>query len=858
MKKILLLIICVLLRLQISAQVAVTGHVVDDENKPLASVIIKRFSAQHKMRGYATSNHDGEFLINAEVGDSLTFSMLGFQEAHIAVKSKMQPLTVKMSSGAIELKEVSVKSDKVHERGDTVSYLVGAFANSNDRSIGDVIAKMPGFDVDKSSGKISYEGKPISKFYIEGLDMLGGKYGVATNTLPQGEVGVVEVMRKHQPIRVLDDFTYTDDAAVNIKMKNSAKSHWVTSRKFAGGYGNNHSYNAKGDQGLWAVEGFGLRLKSQFQTMLTYKTNNVGLDISRESTNLFDTEVGNQTLPQDFILLSSPMASNLNQERSLFNRSHAVTMNMLKKLNEDSQLNFQLIYNNERDNAWGQRNTVYTRNNGNRVIDNSKTWRSNNNDLYALLKYELNSEKSYLRNSLSSNITWLSQRLEEVGTHSHLQHAYLPVYDIRDNLYVVRRFGKSLISFYSYNTFQNRPQYLDVDSLIRQDVTQKYYATETYGMGGWKLGSFSLSMKMGIKGVLRYLEATASGLPDSLGVLTDKSHFSYAQLYASPQAEFARNGFVFTFFVPFENTYYKYSLSDGKNCFSVSPLINVRWDVTSRITMSLNGSYNVEPLDYNRFYGSLIMQDYLTLNQGCSGFETMKNKTLRYSIFYRNALNGTHLMASVTRRFTETPCTMTQKFIGDYILWGTMTQVTKSSSWLCNFQLQKGLSWLGGKIVLGSLFAHNDSKMLQDGDLVNSKYNMLNASGSLLLSPYKDMTISYSLKYAYSDMKADYSERTSFDRWQHEMSVVVPLSAFRIRLDGDYYHNQIADSKYKDMFLANCTLGYKTKHIDWELKASNIFNKKVYAYTTASNLVTMQSVTAIRGREIMLSINYKP
>ena len=152
-------------------------------------------------------------------------------------------------------------------------------------------------------------------------------------------------MRKHQPIRVLDDFTYTDDAAVNIKMKNSAKSHWVTSRKFAGGYGNNHSYNAKGDQGLWAVEGFGLRLKSQFQTMLTYKTNNVGLDISRESTNLFDTEVGNQTLPQDFILLSSPMASNLNQERSLFNRSHAVTMNMLKKLNEDSQLNFQLIYN---------------------------------------------------------------------------------------------------------------------------------------------------------------------------------------------------------------------------------------------------------------------------------------------------------------------------------------------------------------------------------------------------------------------------------------------------------------------------------------------------------------------------------
>lgn len=858
MKKILFLIICVLLSLQISAQVAVTGHVVDDENKPLAFVIIKCLNTQHKMRGYATSSNNGSFSINAERGDSLTFTMLGFQEVHIAVKGDMKPLTVKMGSGAIELKEVSVKSDKVHERGDTVSYVVGAFANSNDRSIGDVIAKMPGFDVDKSSGKISYEGKPVSKFYIEGLDMLGGKYGAATNTLPQDEVGAVEVMRKHQPIRVLDDFTYTDDAAVNIKMKNSAKSHWVTSWKLAGGYGNNHSDNARGDQGLWAVEGFGLRLKSQFQTMLTYKTNNIGLDISRESTSLFDAESGNQILPQDFILLSSPKASSLNQERSLFNRSHAVTMNMLKKLNEDSQLNFQLVYNNERDNAWGQRNTVYTRNNGNRVIDNSKTLRSNNNDLYALLKYELNSEKSYLRNSLSGNITWLSQRLEEVGTHSHLQHAYLPVYDFRDNLYVVRRFGKSLISFYSYNTFQNRPQYLDVDSLIRQDVAQRYYATDTYGMGGWKLGLFNLSMKMGMKGVLRYLDATASGLPDSLGVLADKSHFSYARLYMSPQVEFSKHGFVFTFSVPFENTYYKYSESDGKNCFSVSPLLNVRWDVTSRFAMGLNGSYHIEPLDYNRFYGSLILQDYLTLNQGYLGYEMIKNKSLRYTILYRNALKGTHLVTSVTRRFTENPYTMTQKFIGDYIAWGTEAQVTKSSSWLCNFNLQQGLSWLGGKIVLRSLFTHNDSKMLQDGDLVNSKYNVLNASGSLLLSPYKDMTMTYSLKYAYSDMKADYSERTSFESWLHEISVIVPLSAFRIHLDGDYYHNQITESKYKDMFLANCTLGYKTKHIDWELKASNIFNKKVYAYTTASNLVTMQSVTAIRGREIMLSINYKP
>lgn len=266
------------------AQTVVTGKVTDDKGSALPSVIIKRFVPGHKMRGYTRSGSDGTFSIKAETSDTLEFSMLGFKSQHVAVKNNMKPLTIRMTDGAIELKEVTVKSDKVHEHGDTISYIVGAYANGNDRSIGDVIAKMPGFDVDKSTGKISYEGKPISKFYIEGLDMLGGKYGTATNTLPQGEVGSVQVMRNHQPIRVLEDFTFTDDAAVNIKMKNSAKTHWVTSWKAGGGYGSAHDDY---DQGRWLFEGFGLRLKSDFQTMLTYKTNNTGTDVSRESTSLF-------------------------------------------------------------------------------------------------------------------------------------------------------------------------------------------------------------------------------------------------------------------------------------------------------------------------------------------------------------------------------------------------------------------------------------------------------------------------------------------------------------------------------------------------------------------------------------------
>ncbi|MFV0247637.1 MAG: hypothetical protein ACK5H1_01570 [Tenacibaculum sp.] len=70
-------------------------------------------------------------------------------------------------------------------------------------------------------GKILYRGKPINKYYIEGLNLLEGKYNLANSNLPHKEVAKVQVLDNHQPIRVLDSLVYSNQAAINIKLKNS-------------------------------------------------------------------------------------------------------------------------------------------------------------------------------------------------------------------------------------------------------------------------------------------------------------------------------------------------------------------------------------------------------------------------------------------------------------------------------------------------------------------------------------------------------------------------------------------------------------------------------------------------------------
>jgi len=44
-----------------------------------------------------------------------------------------------MEGETVSLKEVTVKTNKVRENGDTITYNVATFADRNDRSIGDLI-----------------------------------------------------------------------------------------------------------------------------------------------------------------------------------------------------------------------------------------------------------------------------------------------------------------------------------------------------------------------------------------------------------------------------------------------------------------------------------------------------------------------------------------------------------------------------------------------------------------------------------------------------------------------------------------------------------------------------------------------
>lgn len=409
MSRIGVIIIGIVLALNLSAQVNVSGVVVEGgTNEPLAGVSVILRNAEGKIRKYGTTNSKGEFSLSSPTinGFTIDVSMMSFAKQRVALDSAQLPLKIAMEPSATKLKEVAVKAERIFGQGDTVTYNVGGFAQAQDRSIGDVLKRMPGIDVN-SSGKIQYQGEDINKFYIEGSDLLGGKYGIATNGINHDDVGAVEVMENHQPMQVLSGISFSDKAAINLKLKNKAKATW----SFHGDAGGGYAWQPEG--ALWDGELFAMAVMPGFQNITTFKTNNIGEDLSADATDFFASR--RETGLSRYVGVSLPGVPSLGSKRTLFNRSALVSTNNLWKLG-NGEFKAQVDYSFNRVTAQAASITTYFLESGDRIVTENRDGRDRTHSLSGKFIYEANQKTAFINNTLQTNIDWDDVRLGVTGS----------------------------------------------------------------------------------------------------------------------------------------------------------------------------------------------------------------------------------------------------------------------------------------------------------------------------------------------------------------------------------------------------------------------------------------------------------
>ena len=390
------------------AQSTITGTVSDEDGKPVpsASVTVEE-PGKDAIIAYSITNSKGEYKVTfttAEPNVDLKIKAFNQKPLQKSVKNQDSSQNFALESDATEIKEVKIKTKMITKRGDTISYDLKAFESKADRTLADVLKKIPGIDVNPD-GSVLYQGEPINKFYVNGKDLMEGGYGTINNSLPKDAVQKVEVMENHQPVKILQDKVPSENAAINVKLKNSVT---MTGRGEAG--------TGFGEPWLWNLKLTPMFFGQKNQWVINYKTNNNGETVEKEGNilsfgNRYEGRRGNVS-QNDWLNVENASTPNLPEKRYLMNNVHYLSANLLTNpfKSKDWELKANASYTN---NAVSRES--YTENTD--FLSNTKYLTNISNKYYTdkakgELIFTKNAKKGFFKNVTTFSQFWNADRAD--------------------------------------------------------------------------------------------------------------------------------------------------------------------------------------------------------------------------------------------------------------------------------------------------------------------------------------------------------------------------------------------------------------------------------------------------------------
>lgn len=839
MKRLALACLMVCLAVMAAAQIKVTGQVTDSQSgKPLAKVIVSARDKDNKTKSFVQTKADGTYMLTATSNPAtLHFSIIGYKKKTIPLVSGQTEYHVTLEQSAIELREVKIKSQKIRQRGDTLVYSVASFAKEGDRSIGDVLKKMPGIQV-AEDGKVSYNGMPINKFYIEGKDLLQGKYGLATKGVEHKDVSSVEVMTNHQPVKALKNLSESEQAAINLKLKDGSKSHLITTINAA-----------LGTPALWNGNLTAMMFSKQWQMISTYKTNNTGEDLQRdirEHVDILDKKT--QTYSEaDYLTLPAGKQSELEKQRTLFNKTHLLSTNWIFGIGRDATLDAQVSYLTDRQHNEYESKTEYYQSTGSRMIEDRLHSKAGIERLAAKMTIEVNRDSDYLNNVLRTDLGWDGGDVLTGGTYNATQHLYLPRHQLSNSLEYIHRKGKNALTVNSQNQWAWLPQYTAVErdgANYYQDLRRHSFYSDEHVNFDIGIGAFVVAMEGGVNYVDRSLN--------------DYRTRRY-QTYLTPTLKYPHRQFNFTLRLPL--SYYHYDFGDSKrDDVNYGSSLGVSYRGIRNLSLSLTGGISQNPYNISNNFDGQLMTNYRTMMRGTTEYGTATGKSVALSAFYQNSSNGVFGFLTATRMWNKNPFVSIQSFDGDWLINGLMLCPNHSSSWLVNGNIETMLPFTGGMFKLYANWLQHDREMFTGDVLMSYRNNLLSLDAIINGTLFKKLNWKYELEYGNSQLRMGDEAANSLQGFEHSFSLYYsPVKKLSLSFVGEYYHNEVVQHQYTNHFLMDAKAVWKLRsNLEFTLALNNILNEKRYAYTTYTQLTSFSSSTPIRSRELLLSIYFRP
>lgn len=860
------------------AQSVISGKVIDENKEKLsgATITISQDSTS-AILAYGISDRSGYFSIKLNTDNESLFlkvSYVGYTTRKQEFQNKNQQLEIQLSPSSEELKEVYLESKIIEQRGDTLSYSVSAFKNQNDRVIADVLRKMPGIEI-LPGGQIEYQGKLIQKYYIEGLDLLEGRYSLANNNIAADDVSKVQILENHQPIKLLDSLEFSERASINIKLKNN-----VTTTGTA-------ELGAGLSPLLWKVKVTPMIFTKKNQGIVTYQTNNTGSDVSREIRDFSISDFGRQEFSinkRDWLSIRRLAEPPFSQERWLDNNVHLGSANYLIRLKKDLDLKTNISYLNDAQRQIGNTQTrFFTPTDTIDLVE-----QTNNEFFYNTLQskfiLERNTNDNYLKNELEFIGYWDSQRgFIETGNSEVLQRLSNPFSVVRNNLRLMKPIGKQLITFRSNTGYTEANQNLSVlpgqlEGLLNdrqtyeevgQEVNSSTFFTDNSGGMTKKLRRVTISPEVGFSLQNQHLESRIMVFDESDRNLRDENYrndldFLSSRIYFTSRIVYEKDNWNFRLTTPvnyriFDIEDASINQSQNLNRLTFEPNFYIRNKLSAFWETSVSANYSNDFGDANRIYYGFILNNYRSLQRYNSPLPEDFRQNYNWSLNYRNPL--TSFFASTSYSYANTRRNLLySNLIGENgaTVLEAIEQENYSNAHTWNAKASKYFSKLNTTLSLGTTFSHFQRDQLLNDSLAEVNNQNLGFNLKLESEVTGWLSTSYAANLGILQTTIVERDMKDIETQQHSLDLFFYVAENQyFSVNSEYYFNNISDENRNNFFLnLNYQYTFMESGIDLEASWNNVLNTNAFVRVSNNEFAYVQSIYRLRPSQLLVSLRF--
>ena len=788
------------------------------------------------------------------------------------IPNKTAEYNFTLTSKPTELPNVLVKPPPITKRGDTINYVVSQFADQKDRSIADVLSKIPGIEV-QGNGQVLYQGKPIQKYYIEGMDLLEGKYNLANQNLPHASVSSVQVLENHQPIRILDSLVPTDRASLNIKLKNNIT---VTGSGRAG---------IGAEPLLWDAGITPMLFRKKTQFIGSYQANNTGNDVSRQLKtltieNLMD-QLENQTFVTQTLQLIDAASPPVSAKRYLDNNVHLLTGNLLTKVKKDLELRVNAFYLNDAQNRTGEATTVYYTPQGDVALTESIANRYFTSELNTQFTLQQNTPKGFLKNMLTVKLHDNNGRgiINNRGD-TIAQRITTPMRQISNQFRWITPIGKQLITLYSLLHYDELPHQLDISpgpfasilnsgmayALLQQQFGQKHLNTHHYAelTKGWK--KWTITPRVGLQTTAQRTESDAmldkvsspANAQNNMQANYTKPYAKASLIYKIPRLDINLtlpvNGHFFNLTDAVKNTEKKESfLTFDPNVYA-NYTMNAYWRLTAA------GAWQNSFTNFNQIFTGLVTDNYRSIRINNLPIAQSQAGVASLGLFFRNPIKSIFSHLNYQYAQTKNPFMAANQINPDGSREMVILPIENvAQNHTVQLKLSKYLSDIKTTLSAGLDLGLSQSNQVLSQQITKSTNRYIKPNAKINTRVGTAAAFDYTLDYNLATNELEGGAKNRFDQLSQSLQIhLYPAKNHYVGLSGEHFYNKALDQKTNIVY-PDLTYRYTftKQRIDLQITLTNLLNENSYITTRFTDFYFYQSVFQIRPRQLVASVKFQ-